>query len=542
LIGTGKSFIGALIAKAIYRFSSQKILVVCYTNHALDQFLEDLLKVGIPGDSIVRLGSAAKSSTTTQPLVLSAQNSDFRLTKDDWDIINLRQSEASEQADRLHNAFSNYQAKAVSKSDLLDYLEFESETPEFYEAFMLPDETDGMVRVGKKGKAMDRFYLIDRWARGWDAGTYSGTQAEFPAVWQMTHPERTAALRRWKTDILKERVSRIYSCGKQYGETSANINALFNEKNRRIIQVKRIIGCTTTAAAKHVQNIQSASLDVLLVEEAGEILESHILTALGPEIEQAILIGDHKQLQPKTHHDLSIEKGDGYDLNRSLFERLVLRGFPHQVLSQQHRMRPEISSLVRHLTYPDLTDAPGTQTRPALQGFQDNLIFLNHENLEEESHDTPDWKDGNSTSSRQNNFEAQMTLKCVRYLAQQGYGTGQVVVLTPYLAQLRLLFEVLGKENDPVLNDLDSYDLVRAGLMPAATAQVQKRRLRISTIGKIISFLPSGLGIAIPRTFSRRFSWQNTAKARQNLTDRHESVHGSTHMTESPAKDTDLSR
>jgi len=142
LVGTGKSFIGALIAKAIYRFSSQKILVVCYTNHALDQFLEDLLKVGIPGDSIVRLGSAAKSSTATQPLVLSAQQSDFRLTKDDWDIINLRQSEASEQADRLRNAFSNYQAKAVSKSDLLDYLEFDSETPEFYEAFMLPDETN----------------------------------------------------------------------------------------------------------------------------------------------------------------------------------------------------------------------------------------------------------------------------------------------------------------------------------------------------------------------------------------------------------------
>jgi len=513
LTGTGKSFIGALIAKAIYRFSSQKILVVCYTNHALDQFLEDLLKVDIPADRIVRLGSAAKSSTTTQPLVLSAQQSDFRLTKDDWSVINLRQSEASEQADRLRDAFSNYQAKAMSKSDLMEYLEFDSENPEFYEAFMLPDETDGMVRVGKRGKAMDRFYLIDRWVRGWDAGIYSGAQAEFPAIWRMTYFERTAALARWKTDILKERVSRIYSHGKQFGETLANINALFNEKDRRIIQEKRIIGCTTTAAAKHVQNIQSASPDVLLVEEAGEILESHILTALGPETEQAILIGDHKQLRPKTHHDLSIEKGDGYDLNRSLFERLVLRGFPHQVLSQQHRMRPEISSLVRHLTYPDLTDAPGTQTRPALQGFQDNLIFLNHENLEEETHDTPDWKDGNSTSSRQNNFEAQMTLKCVRYLAQQGYGTGQVVVLTPYLAQLRLLFEVLGKENDPVLNDLDSYDLVRAGLMPAATAQVQKRRLRISTIGKIIFFLLGGLGIAIPRTFSRRFSWRNTAKA-----------------------------
>ncbi len=33
---------------------------------------------------------------------------------------------------------------------------------------------------------------------------------------------------------------------------------------------------------------------VLLVEEAGEILESHIMTALSDKIEQVILIGDHQ--------------------------------------------------------------------------------------------------------------------------------------------------------------------------------------------------------------------------------------------------------
>ncbi len=43
--------------------------------------------------------------------------------KDNWDIINLRKSKVLEQADRLRNAFSDYQAKAVLKSDLLDYLE-----------------------------------------------------------------------------------------------------------------------------------------------------------------------------------------------------------------------------------------------------------------------------------------------------------------------------------------------------------------------------------------------------------------------------------
>jgi len=166
-----------LIAKAIYRFSKQRILVVCYTNHALDQCLEDLLKVIIPAEDIVRLGSAAKSSTRTQSLVLSAQQNNFRLTGEDWGVINLGQREASDQADQLREAFSNYHAKSASRSDLMEYLEFQAETPEFYEAFVLPDENDGMFRVGKGGKAMDRFYLLDRWARGW---TLDSTPARRP--------------------------------------------------------------------------------------------------------------------------------------------------------------------------------------------------------------------------------------------------------------------------------------------------------------------------------------------------------------------------
>jgi len=479
--GTGKSFIGALIAKAIYEYSKQKILVVCYTNHALDQFLEDLLDVGIPAESVVRLGSQAKSSTRTQPLLLSAQGGKFKTRKDYWDVVNKRKADLTTESTQLGAAFAEYHARAVSKSEMMQYLEFDSENPSFYDAFVLPAETDGMSRVGRKGKSIDEFYLLDRWAHGQDSGVYKN-EAEFPEVWQMNSAERSMALGRWKSDIIKERVLKLCSCGRQYNEMLAQIDALYSERDRCTLESKRIIGCTTTAAAKYVQTIHSASPGVLLVEEAGEILESHILTALGHETDQLILIGDHKQLRPKAHHDLSVEKEDGYDLNRSLFERLILRGYPHQVLSQQHRMRPEISSLVRHLTYPDLTDAPSTKSRPNLRGFQDDLIFLNHEDLEDETPNACDFKDGNSTSSKSNRFEALMTLRCVRYLGQQGYGTNKIVILTPYVAQLRLLFDVLARENDPVLNDLDSYDLVRAGLMPAATAKMQKRPIRISTI------------------------------------------------------------
>ena len=223
---------------------------------------------------------------------------------------------------------------------------------------------------------------------------------------------------------------------------------------------------------------------MVLVEEAGEILESHILTALAPQTQQLVLIGDHKQLRPKVNYDLSVEKGDGYDLNRSLFERLILRGFPHQVLIQQHRMRPEIADLVRSLTYPNLIDAPKTLSRPNIRGLQDNLIFISHTQPENDSQEAGNWQDTSSASSKQNRFEVDLVLKIVRYLAQQGYGTDDIVVLTPYLGQLRLLQTVLSKNNDPILNDLDAHDLVRAGLMPPASAKVSQRKIRLATIGE----------------------------------------------------------
>ena len=82
------------------------------------------------------------------------------------------------------------------------------------------------------------------------------------------------------------------------------------------------------------------------------------------------------------NYNLTVEKGDGLDLNRSLFERLVLKGYPHKTLRQQHRMRTEISDLVRKLTYPDLLDADRTKNRPNLRGVHDNVVFINHDKPE----------------------------------------------------------------------------------------------------------------------------------------------------------------
>lgn len=95
-------------------------------------------------------------------------------------------------------------------------------------------------------------------------------------------------------------------------------------------------------------------------------------------------------------------KGDGYDLNRSLFERLVIKGFPHATLQAQHRMRPEISALVRELSYPDLLDAPKTQNRPDIRGLTDNVILISHSKPEDDDKQLADQLDGGATSSKQN--------------------------------------------------------------------------------------------------------------------------------------------
>ena len=482
--GTGKSFIGALIAKILIQFSRKSILVVTFTNHALDQFLEDLLDIGIKQEDMVRMGG--KSTLRTKPFGLYEQLTKFKQDRMSRNRIDELKSEMTQMEGYLRNAFNSYRETNVNSRDLMEYLEFLPDGPPFYEAFTVPQAQDGMTRVGKRGKSVGASYLLDRWSAGQDPGIFSSNVLKSSrSVWGIVPGARHAIVALWHREILKDKVSELYRIAEAYNDSQANLDAIFNKKNQNILSEKRIIGCTTTAAAKYSEDLQVASRDVLLVEEAGEILESHILTALGPKTQQLVLIGDHKQLRPKVNNYLlTVEKGEGYELNRPLFERLIIKGYPHQTLLKQHRMRPEISSLVRSLTYPDLVDAPKTLGRPDLRGFRDNVVFLNHTHLEDEYKEMMGQQEMTSFSSKRNPFEAEMVLKCVRYLAQQGYGTEKIVVLTPYLGQLQLLRTVLAKENDPILNDLDSSDLVRAGLVTAENARLSKRPIKISTIGK----------------------------------------------------------
>ena len=213
---------------------------------------------------------------------------------------------------------------------------------------------------------------------------------------------------------------------------------------------------------------------------------------MSPETKQLILIGDHKQLRPRASYDFSVEKGDGYDLNRSLFERLVLKRYPHDVLAEQHRMRPEISHLVRELTYSELTDAPRTSNRPDLRGFSSNVIFVGHDYPEDGVADVDDLSFLSLSTSKRNTFEAEMTLRCLKYLMQQNYNTENIVILTPYLGQLHLIVKILGGDFEAQLNPKDAIDLAKSRMATEESESVpeksakgkEKPKITISTIGE----------------------------------------------------------
>ncbi|KAK4548613.1 hypothetical protein LTR36_009523 [Oleoguttula mirabilis] len=479
--GTGKSFIGALLAKALLDHTREKILVICYTNHALDQFLEDLMDIGIPQEEMVRLG--AKSSARTEPLSLFKQTSKNARSPQVWDVVNKLNRETDLQGIQLERLLSSYVKFRPTRDNIMEYLEFDEQDSEIYCALQVPGLDDGEQVVGRDGKAVTKHYLFDQWVGGYDAGVFkSNVEPEYAHVWQLDKDSRARKLQAWEKDLVQDRSSAITSVAEEFNASESTLRDVLNQRDTEVIQRKRIVACTTTAAAKYTKQLQSTSPGIILVEEAGEILESHVLTALTPSTKHLVLIGDHKQLRPKVNnHSLTVEKGDGFDLNRSLFERLVRAGFPHTTLQQQHRMCPEISSLVRKLTYPDLVDAPSTLNREPLRGVRNRVIFVDHKHPELPS-DLADRRDEGISVSKQNKFEVDMVLKTVRYLAQQGYGTKDQVVLTPYLGQLHLLREELTAENDPVLNDLDAFDLVKAGVMSQASAAPSKRPIRLATI------------------------------------------------------------
>ncbi len=182
---------------------------------------------------------------------------------------------------------------------------------------------------------------------------------------------------------------------------------------------------TTTGAAKYNHIIKAIKPKIVVVEEAAEIFEPHIFTSISRSVQQLILIGDHKQLRPKPN---CYELQTKYNFNVSLFERLATNGCPVQTLNIQHRMRPEIASLITPAIYKELYNHESVENYDAIKGVGTNLYFIHH-NFAERTDDV-------DRKSHSNPHEARFLTALCDYLIKQGYDPSEITMLTLYSGQV----------------------------------------------------------------------------------------------------------
>src|SRR3569833_2360329 len=143
--------------------SNVKILVISYTHHAIDQFLEDLIKIGIPEETIVRLGSKAKCTSATAPLLLFKQQRVHSRSRTSWAIMDNLRDDGTDVAEQLSEAFNTFRYFSVSWREIEEHLEFSQNEQNFYEAFKVPTYEIGWCVVWGCGLFVVCFVFLFLW-------------------------------------------------------------------------------------------------------------------------------------------------------------------------------------------------------------------------------------------------------------------------------------------------------------------------------------------------------------------------------------------
>lgn len=290
----------------------------------------------------------------------------------------------------------------------------------------------------------------------------------------LSHQERIMLVEYWQKAAMEGLTFKLNELLKRYQAVKNTHTSLYHDSDRLLLQSVDILGITTIGLVNNADLIRKLDVKVMVCEEAGEVLESHVLTALLPSIQHVILIGDHLQLRPRVStktlsKEFGREEAGRYNLDESLFERLAgiqfpikitgtnelaRAGFPIGQLDTQRRMHPSISTLVRNTLYPELKDHERTTTYPTIAGMKRRLFWMTHENYEDPS------DMGEPMQSKTNEWEADMVASLVTYISRQGvYKSGEIAVLTPYISQMRMLIEKLESIVDYDINERDLADL-----------------------------------------------------------------------------------
>ncbi|CAG4956480.1 unnamed protein product [Colias eurytheme] len=506
--GTGKTFLGVKIASTLLKNLSLEgtpMLIICYTNHALDQFLEGILNIT---NNIIRLGSQSKSKIL-EPYTLNNVRA-----KNKSRFSYLYASKRSE-LEKVFNEMTELQSD-IEKcgTDLLSYRTIKPYLKEINDSFELKNcdedsvldwllghlDTKQSIEIDDWEKQMDEISVTDKiescFSEKWALQEIDSMNNSIKFMQNITDEQinRQNMINKFESQIEKVKKRLDYFKKSMTDQTSGThklfnlddikdlynlsseerwnvyfhavenvkkqlmikMNELLNKHNALsseleevstlidsdVMKTARVVGVTTTVAARRHDLMRKLLSSIVIVEEAAEVLEAHIVASLTNKCQHLILIGDHKQLRPSAAH---YKLAKHYNLEISLFERMIRNGIHAKTLTIQRRMRPNFVELLVPTIYEKLDCHPIVFNYPKVKGMKDTLYFYNHDVFEDSEGLEDSW-------SHKNTFEAKWCVNLANYLLQMEYKSNEVTILATYTGQATLIKEFTKKY--PMLQDI----------------------------------------------------------------------------------------
>ncbi|OQD82499.1 hypothetical protein PENANT_c021G07043 [Penicillium antarcticum] len=471
--GTGKSYLGVKLVQVLLAIKKKArlgpIVVICYTNHALDQFLKSLLAIGI--QKIIRAGGRSQATELEGKNLRIVSNS---ISKTRVESQTLGQSYNEVEKYMKSAAYSMQPLHQSRKGPTWDRMQqfLSRKWPKIHRQLTGGDK-DGFEVISKEKDPLlswleltsREFWRLRKEKEAEYVHLENLTRIANQSIYGLEMSDRRALARSWFKEWYEEETAPLFEAVDSAERLRKDISAVHEEINRRALIQADVIGITTTGLARHVDTLRRIEAKVVICEEAAEVMEAHVISALMPGVEHFIQIGDHRQLRPQIqNHSLSLETTSGmsWQLDRSQFERRAvgepgLRAVPVAQLNVQRRMRPEISRLIGSV-YPKLEDHESVLNLPNVVGMQNNIFWLDHRRNE----DARD--DGSRVKSHSNQWEVDMATALVRHLVRQGeYKPEDIALLTPYTGQLRNLRASLSKYFEICLSERDLETLAAEG-------------------------------------------------------------------------------
>ena len=248
-------------------------------------------------------------------------------------------------------------------------------------------------------------------------------------IWFLSAKDRLRLYLYWVECYRERHRMEVHRGEQKHEELCAELEWVRAEEEEEVIRCATVVGMTTSGAARYHSMLQRIAPQIVIIEEAAEVMEAHIITSLSRDTKHTILIGDHKQLRPKA---TVYELAQKYNLEISLFERMVMNSMDCKRLCIQHRMRPEIAALTKRIYDHDIIDHETVCEFEDMSGVTHNMFFVDH--------CQPEILVG-GLQSYSNPHEATFLIALCYYLLLQGYKPSQITILTMYIGQVLLLQE-----------------------------------------------------------------------------------------------------